>query len=263
MKIENLYQYYLKSSGVCTDTRKIEAGCLFFALKGEKFNGNIFAAKALSAGAQLAIIDEAAQITDDRFILVENVLETLQKLANHHRKQLKIPIIGINGSNGKTTSKELFKAVLSEKYKTFATVGNLNNHIGVPLTLLSIHNDIELAIIELGANHQGEIKELLDICEPSHIYLTNIGRSHLEGFGGLEGVKKGEGESYDYFSKTKGPVFINTKDNTLVEMARDRNLSNLIGFPNENDFFKCEFLSANPYVKYKDGQGEIIETPGL
>jgi len=260
MNIEKLYQFYLNCSEVSTDTRKIKPGSIFFSLKGEKFNANSFAEKALEAGAKYAVIDEAEFKKDERYILVDDVLKTLQQLAKFHRRQLNIPIIGINGSNGKTTTKELFNAVLSKKYKTFSTKGNLNNHIGVPLTLLSIDKTAEIAIIELGANHQEEIKELVNICVPTHGYLTNIGRSHLEGFGGLDGVKKGEGESFDFYKTNNAIVFLNTVDKMLVEMVEERNLTNIITFPQKNNFYSCEFISADPYVKYKDEKGNSIET---
>ncbi len=189
--IEQIYQQFLKHPIVCTDTRDIKKDALFFALKGGNFNGNQFAEQALNNGCSIAIIDEIAYKKDERYILVNDVLTTLQQLANHHRKQLGIPVIGITGSNGKTTSKELINEVLSKKYNVLATKGNLNNHIGVPLTLLSITKEHELAIIEMGANHQGEIALLSSIAEPDFGVITNIGKAHLEGFGGLEGGKKG------------------------------------------------------------------------
>lgn len=194
MSIEEIYQRFKNSNKVCTDTRKIEKYDLFFALKGDNFNGNEYAEKAIADGANYAIIDEEAFNTSDQCILVENVLETLQLLANHHRKTFDIPVIGLTGSNGKTTNKELLKAALSTKYKVHATLGNLNNHIGVPLTLLSMPEDTEIAIVEMGANHQKEIEALCKIAEPTHGLITNIGKSHLEGFGGVEGVRKGKGE---------------------------------------------------------------------
>jgi UDP-N-acetylmuramoyl-tripeptide--D-alanyl-D-alanine ligase len=196
--IHQLYSIFLKHPIVCTDTRSIQPDSIFFALKGENFNGNKFAEQALNAGCSYVIIDEVFPLSkgdkgdsskDDRYILVNDVLTTLQQLANYHRKQLNIPVIAITGSNGKTTSKELINAVLNKKYKVLATKGNLNNHIGVPLTLLSITKDHEMAIIEMGANHQGEIEMLCKIAEPDFGIITNIGKAHLEGFGGIEGVK--------------------------------------------------------------------------
>ncbi|WP_432714362.1 UDP-N-acetylmuramoyl-tripeptide--D-alanyl-D-alanine ligase, partial [Pedobacter sp.] len=185
--IQDLYQHYLLHPVVSTDTRNISKGCIFFALKGENFNANTFAEQALLNGAAFVVIDEEAHQLNDRCILVPDVLTALQDLAKHHRQQLSIPVIGLTGSNGKTTTKELLKAVLSEKFKTFATKGNLNNHIGVPLSILSITNDIEIAVIEMGANHQQEIAFLCSIAQPTHGLITNIGMAHLEGFGGFEG----------------------------------------------------------------------------
>src|SRR5688572_7572924 len=179
MEIEKLYKYYLESRKVSTDTRKILPGSVFFALKGDKFNANEFAAQALEKGASYAVIDEERYAAGNKCIIVSNVLDTLQKLAAHHRQQLSIPVIGLTGSNGKTTSKELLNAVLASKYKTYATLGNLNNHIGVPLTLLAIDNSIEIAIVEMGANHLGEIALLCSIADPTHGFITNIGKAHI------------------------------------------------------------------------------------
>jgi UDP-N-acetylmuramoyl-tripeptide--D-alanyl-D-alanine ligase len=217
--IELIYKHFLKHPIVCTDTRDIKKDALFFALKGGNFNGNQFAEQALNSGCSIAIIDEIAYKKDERYILVDDVLTALQQLANHHRKQLAIPVIGITGSNGKTTSKELINAVLSKKYNVLATKGNLNNHIGVPLTLLSITKEHELAIIEMGANHQGEIALLSSIAEPEFGVITNIGKAHLEGFGGLEGVKKGKSELYKFILEKKGKVFVHGDDDTLIELA--------------------------------------------
>jgi UDP-N-acetylmuramoyl-tripeptide--D-alanyl-D-alanine ligase len=217
--IKELYSHFQEHPVVCTDTRDIKSDSIFFALKGEKFNGNEFAEQALNLGCSLVVIDEEKYKKDDRYFLVENVLTTLQQLANHHRKTSKIPIIAITGSNGKTTSKELISAVLGEKYKVLATKGNLNNHIGVPLTLLSITNDHDVAIIEMGANHEGEIELLSKITDPDFGIITNIGKAHLEGFGGLEGVKKGKGELYKHIYEKRGKVFIHGDDPVLVELA--------------------------------------------
>lgn len=217
--IEKLYTIFLNHPTVSTDTRNIKPGCIFFALKGENFNGNKFAEEALNKGAAIAVIDEAEYKKDDRFFLVEDALTALQQLANHHRKQLQIPFIAITGSNGKTTTKELVNAVLSKKFKTLATSGNLNNHIGVPLTLLSVNKEHEIAIIEMGANHQGEINQLCNIAEPDYGIITNIGKAHLEGFGGIEGVKKGKGELYNFINQKKGKIFLHGDDETLVQMA--------------------------------------------
>lgn len=217
--IEELYSHFLKNPLICTDTRDIKQGAIFFALKGDNFNGNKFAEKALESGCSIAVIDEEAYKKDDRYFLVSDVLSALQELAAHHRKTLKIPVIAITGSNGKTTTKELVNAVLSQKYSVLATKGNLNNHIGVPLTLLSVTEAHEAAIIEMGANHQGEIELLCNIADPDLGIITNIGKAHLEGFGGIEGVKKGKGELYKYLQNKKGKVFIHGDDEVLLELA--------------------------------------------
>ena len=222
MSIAELYQKFKSCSGFSTDTRKIGENVMFFALKGDKFNANSFAHEALAKGAKYVVIDEAEFATDERCILVGDVLYTLQKLANFHRQHLNIPFVGMTGSNGKTTSKELVAAVLSKKFKTYYTKGNLNNHIGVPLTLLGIDESYGIAVIEMGANHQGEIRDLCSICEPTHGFITNIGKAHLEGFGGIEGVKKGKGELFDFLEKTGGTVFVSNKSEVLVTMASTR-----------------------------------------
>lgn len=230
MNTEELYQIYLKHPLICTDTRKIEKSCLFFALKGESFDANEFASQALEKGAAYAIIDDERYAASDKYLFVKDVLTALQQLSAFHRKQLKIPIIGITGSNGKTTTKELVKSVLSQHCRTFATEGNLNNHIGVPLTLLSIPKDCDIAIIEMGANHKKEIGFLCSLAQPGYGLITNIGKAHLEGFGGLEGVKIGKGELYQYLAETKGTVFINTDNPLLVDMSRDRGATNIIAY---------------------------------
>ncbi|MBD44645.1 MAG: UDP-N-acetylmuramoyl-tripeptide--D-alanyl-D-alanine ligase [Flavobacteriaceae bacterium] len=211
MIIETLHKDFLKSSGICTDTRSINNNCLFFALKGANFNGNTFANNALKKGAYKVIIDEK-EFLNDHSILVHDVLQTLQELATFHRNYLKIPIIALTGSNGKTTTKELIKAVLSKKYKTIATKGNLNNHIGVPLTLLAMNSNTELGIVEMGANHHKEIELLCKIAKPDYGYITNFGKAHLEGFGSLEGVVEAKTEMYRYLKSKKNTVFINFND---------------------------------------------------
>ncbi len=216
--IEKLYTLFLKNPIVCTDTRDIKTNSIFFALKGANFNGNEYAEQALSNGCSLVVIDEEKYKKNEKYFLVDDVLTALQQLANYHRKQLNIPIIGITGSNGKTTTKELIHAVLSKKYNTLATKGNLNNHIGVPLTLLSITSKHEMAIIEMGANHQKEIDMLCNIAEPDFGIITNIGKAHLEGFGGIEGVKKGKGEMYRFIEKNKGKIFVHADDEVLMEI---------------------------------------------
>ncbi|MBN8855664.1 MAG: UDP-N-acetylmuramoylalanyl-D-glutamate--2,6-diaminopimelate ligase [Sphingobacteriales bacterium 50-39] len=211
MTIDQLYQIFLRHPSVQTDTRKLSQGDLFFALKGPNFNGNLFAAQALEQGAAYAVIDEAPTDDDaplDRLILVEDVLTTLQQLALHHRRQFSIPFIGITGSNGKTTTKELVHAVLASTYITYTTQGNLNNHIGIPLTILSVKKDAQFAVIEMGANHQKEIEGYCKYTLPTHGIITNAGRAHLEGFGGPEGVKKGKGELYDFLRSNQGTAFV-------------------------------------------------------
>ena len=213
MEITNLHQLFLKSTGVSTDTRKITPGSLFFALKGEKFNANEFAAEALSKGATFAVVGEDyTGKQDEKIIRTKDTLKTLQEMASFHRQQLKLPIIALTGSNGKTTTKELFNTVLSQKYKTAATTGNLNNHIGVPLTLLSMNNETEIGIVEMGANHQKEIEFLCEIAKPDYGYITNFGKAHLEGFGGVEGVIKGKKELYNYLKEHKKMLFLNLDD---------------------------------------------------
>ncbi len=215
--IENLYKTYLQSSGVSTDTRTIEKDNIWFALKGPNFNANSFADQAIEKGALAVVIDDDEYAKDDRYVVVTDVLVALQELANHHRHQLSIPVLAITGSNGKTTTKELIRDVLLKKYKVSATKGNLNNHIGVPLSLLAIDDSVEFAVIEMGANAQGEIKMLCNIAEPDFGLITNIGKAHLEGFGGIEGVFKGKTEMYDFLAKTGGKAFVNTNFEKLVE----------------------------------------------
>jgi UDP-N-acetylmuramoyl-tripeptide--D-alanyl-D-alanine ligase len=235
MLTEQLYQLYQQHPTISTDTRKIVPGSLFFALKGDKFDANIFAVQAIAEGAAYAIIDNAHYRVSEQYVLVDDVLATLQDLARYHRRQLSIPVIGLTGSNGKTTTKELINAVLSQRYHTLATQGNLNNHIGVPLTILSINSSHQIAVIEMGANHQLEIELLCSIAQPGYGLITNVGRAHLEGFGGVEGVKKGKGELYDYLQNYSGIAFINSNDNTLMEMQSQRNLANKVFYGNSTN----------------------------
>jgi UDP-N-acetylmuramoyl-tripeptide--D-alanyl-D-alanine ligase len=233
--IEYLYRLFLEANQcVCTDTRKIEKGAIFFALRGDNFNANEFASQAIEKGCAYAVIDDEAFYVEGKTILVTNVLETLQTLANFHRNQLNIPILAITGSNGKTTSKELLAAVLSKKYNTLATFGNLNNHIGVPLTLLSISPQHQFAIIEMGANHQGEIETLCRIANPNFGIITNIGKAHLEGFGGIEGVKKGKSEMYRFLQHKQGLLFVNADDDVLMQLS-DGMKKYCYGFKETND----------------------------
>ena len=215
--IEQLYKIFQEYQTVTTDTRQITEGCIFFALKGDTFDGNVFAEKALELGAKCAVIDNNSFKKDDRYVVVDDVLTTLQDLARHHRRQFDFPIIAITGSNGKTTTKELMAAVMSAQYNTHFTKGNLNNHIGVPLTLLQLNAEHEVAIIEMGANHQGEIDLLCKITEPTHGLITNMGKAHLEGFGGFEGVKKGKSEMYRWLIMHQGTIFLNEDEPYLME----------------------------------------------
>lgn len=247
MQIKDLYQYYVRCNKICTDTRKIEKGDLFFALKGDTFDANQFTQEALEKGALAVVIDNPAYFTGKQTILVDDALQALQNLANHHRKILGIPIISLTGSNGKTTTKELINNVLSKKFKTIATVGNLNNHIGVPLTLLSMDKSTQIGIVEMGANHQKEIAFLCQIAEPDYGYITNFGKAHLEGFGGIEGVIKGKSELYIDLFKRNGFVFFNADDPIQAEKLKD--------YPNKKSFgsqdnagVKVEFVSADPFV---------------
>lgn len=220
MNIESLYEIYLRHSAIQTDSRKVKAGDFFFALRGDNFDGNAFAEKAIEQGAAYAVIDNIAYQKSEQYILVSDALQALQQLAAHHRQQLQVPVIGITGSNGKTTTKELVTAVLQSTYKTYATIGNLNNHIGVPLTLLGIKPDAEMVIIEMGANHIGEIASYCTIARPNYGLINNIGKAHLEGFGSLEGVKKAKGELYDHLRANQGVVFINNDLEYLTALAK-------------------------------------------
>ena len=245
MNIHKLYQLYQQSYKVSTDTRKIESDSLFFALKGDNFNGNEFAEDALKKGASYAIIDEKKYQSHANIVLVEDVLESLQSLAAFHREQLGIPIIGLTGSNGKTTTKELINAVLSSTYKTVSTIGNLNNHIGVPLTLLSMMPETEIGIVEMGANHLKEIEFLCDIALPDYGYITNFGKAHLEGFGSLEGVIKGKTELYRHLKKRNKLVFVNGNDPLQIEKSEG---VKKITFGSESTTLTIKFVKADPFV---------------
>jgi UDP-N-acetylmuramoyl-tripeptide--D-alanyl-D-alanine ligase len=220
MRIPDLYDIYLQHPSIQTDTRKLKTGDLFFALKGPNFNGNLFAQQALEAGAAYVIADEPVNFSHERVIQTGDVLQTLQQLAKYHRQQFDIPFIAITGSNGKTTTKELVHEVLSSTYTTYTTKGNLNNHIGIPLTILSVGMDAEMAVIEMGANHQKEIESYCSYTLPTHGIITNCGKAHLEGFGGIEGVRKGKGELYEYIRATNGTLFLMNDYDYLVEMSR-------------------------------------------
>lgn len=218
--IPELYSLYLQHSVVCTDTRNITPGSIFFALKGENFNANSFAAEAVERGCIYAVVDESKFAKGEKFILVNDVLKAMQDLATHHRKQLKTPVIGITGSNGKTTTKELIYSVLKEKFKCFATKGNLNNHIGVPLSLLSLTKEHEIAVIEMGASKPCDIEELCNIAFPDYGLITNIGRAHLEGMGGVEGVLKTKTELFKHIKSLGKSIFVNADDDLLMENAK-------------------------------------------
>lgn len=219
MNIEELYEIYLRTRDVTTDSRRVKEGSIFFALRGDKFDGNTFVPQALSQGASVCVVDNADYNIDSRCMLVSNVLETLQELARYHRSHLDIPVIGITGTNGKTTTKELVNAVLSKRYRTWATQGNFNNHIGVPLTLLSIPSDAEMAIVEMGANHPGEIDFLCKIANPEFGLITNVGKAHLEGFGSFKGVIRTKTELYKHLAAMEGVIFVNSDNDILMERA--------------------------------------------
>lgn len=250
MKIEEIYNSFCATKTISTDSRKIEPNSIFFALKGENFNGNKFALKAIEQGAKLAIIDEEEYNTNEKCILVNDVLLCLQELANFHRKTLNIPILAITGTNGKTTTKELIKAVLSTKYNCSATKGNLNNHIGVPLTLLDMTSDTEFGIVEMGANHPKEIEFLCQIAEPNYAIVTNVGKAHLEGFGSFQGVKNTKKELYDYIKAKKGEIFINSGNTHLSEMMETYEKSIYYGACMD-DFCKANYIQSSPYMIFE------------
>lgn len=219
MKINQLHTIYLNSSGICTDTRTLKKDCIFFALTGENFNGNEYASKAIELGASNVVIDDLSYKKDERYIVVDNVLKSLQSLASYHRSKLKCPVIGITGTNGKTTTKELMHCVLSSKFRTVCTKGNLNNDIGVPLTILSSPLDTEMLIVEMGANHIREINTLCEMAQIDYGLITNIGKAHLEGFGSYENIIKTKNELYQFIQKKNKKVFVNKKDKLLVELS--------------------------------------------
>jgi UDP-N-acetylmuramoyl-tripeptide--D-alanyl-D-alanine ligase len=241
MTIKEIYNLYSEYYLVNTDTRNIRKNSIFFALKGENFNGNKYAEEAIKKGASYAIVDEEEYKTTESVILVDNVLQCLQELAAYHREILNVPILALTGSNGKTTTKELINAVLSRKFNTVATQGNLNNHIGVPLTLLSMTDETEFGIVEMGANHLNEISFLSNIAKPNFGYITNFGKAHLEGFGNIEGVIKGKSELYDYLKSTHGKVFVNQHDE--IQLKQSEGIHTV---PFEETI---AFIDANPSVK--------------
>lgn len=258
MDIKKLYDCYRESGQVSTDTRKIIPGSVFFALKGDRFNANTFSQEALDKGASYVVIDDGEYAVSDRCLVVPDVLDSLQKLARHHRDQLSIPFIGLTGSNGKTTSKELVNAVLGKKYKTYATRGNLNNHIGVPLTVLAIDSSVEIAVVEMGANHLGEIALLCSIANPTHGFITNIGKAHVGTFGGFENIIRGKSELYQHLIQNKGTVFINSLNPILANMAR--RFSAPVFYPAPGDYYHCELIGADPFVKIMTEEDRTITT---
>ena len=248
MQIKELYKVFLKFPTISIDTRKIIKDSIFFALKGDNFDGNFYACEAFDNGAAFTVIDNKEFYIDNgKYILVDDSLFVLQQLATTHRQNLNIPFIGITGTNGKTTTKEIINSVLSEKYSTLATLGNLNNHIGVPLTILEITNETEIAIIEMGANHVGEIGELCKIAQPDYGIITNIGKAHLEGFGSFEGVIKAKNDLYSYIRNKKGKVFVNSGNELLMNLSE--NIDKITYGISDTDFCCGKIISANPNVE--------------
>lgn len=261
MHISVLYQLFQEHPIICTDSRKVLAGSIFFALKGANFDGNKYAEKALESGAAYAVVDNADYVKNERYILVDDGLKALQQLALYHRRQFDTPFVGITGSNGKTTTKELVGAVLATTYDTIYTRGNFNNHIGVPLTLLTIPPDAEMAVIEMGANHQGEIAELCTIAEPTVGIITNVGKAHLEGFGGLDGVKKGKSELYQFLADNNGTALVNLDQNDLLDLALAREVERIVTYGQDDRAdYQTDLLTIDPYVSVKatDEEGNNI-----
>lgn len=261
MSIIDLYDLFIHNPQITTDSRNCPKGSIFFALKGDKFDGNQYAGKALASGCVYAVIDNPDYYIGERTILVDNVLKTLQQLAHHHRKVLGLPIIGITGTNGKTTTKELLAAVLSTKFNVLYTEGNLNNHIGVPLTLLRLTHDHEMAVIEMGASHPGDIKELVDIVHPNYGIITNVGCAHLEGFGSFEGVIRTKGELYDYIRRSKGKLFIKKENEYLQSIAKG---IEQITYGNGDDAFASgQVVRCDPFLVFnwkQQGKLHTVET---
>jgi UDP-N-acetylmuramoyl-tripeptide--D-alanyl-D-alanine ligase len=247
MQIEELYKIYQQFPSVQTDTRKLKDGDIFFALKGDNFNGNAFAQQAINTGAAYAVIDEAAYKISGKTFLVDDVLTALQQLAKYHREQFTIPFIAITGSNGKTTTKELVHAVLSSSFITYATEGNLNNHIGIPLTILKIKMDAEIAIIEMGANHQKEIEGYCEYTQPTHGIITNCGKAHLEGFGGIEGVRKGKGELFDHLRSNNGTTFVMWDYDYLQDMSKG--ISSILKYGTTNADIEGTVIKSEPFLE--------------
>ena len=261
MSIIDLYDLFIHNPQITTDSRNCPKGSIFFALKGDKFDGNQYAGKALASGCVYAVIDNPDYYIGERTILVDNVLKTLQQLAHHHRKVLGLPIIGITGTNGKTTTKELLAAVLSTKFNLLYTEGNFNNHIGVPLTLLRLTHDHEMAVIEMGASHPGDIKELVDIVHPNYGIITNVGRAHLEGFGSFEGVIRTKGELYDYIRRSKGKIFIKKENEYLQSIAKG--IEQITDGNGDDAFASGQVVSCDPFLVFnwkQQGKLHTVET---
>lgn len=258
MQTERLYDKFIETGKISTDTRQISEGSIFFALRGDKFNANQFAIQALEKGARYAVVDEPEYASDPRCLLVDDVLTALQDLARHHRKQLSIPVIGLTGSNGKTTSKELLSAVLSKQFIVYATRGNLNNHIGVPLSVLSITRQTEIAVIEMGANHVGEIALLCSIANPTHGLITNIGKAHIGTFGGFENIIRGKSELYQHLIVNKGTVFINSQNPILANMAK--RFSEPYFYSSPGDYYSARLLDAEPFIRFEAENTEVVQT---
>lgn len=258
--IDQLYQHFISSTGVTTDTRKLKQGSVYFALKGANFDGNAFVDQAIAEGVKLAVTDnpENLSLGHDNVWLVDDTLITLQQLAQYHRRQLGLKVVAVCGSNGKTTTKELLALVLATKFKTFATPGNLNNHIGVPLSILQLDKTHEVAVLELGANHAGEIKVLCDIAEPNMGFITNVGKDHLEGFGSVEGVAKANGELFDFLQRTKGQVFANVKEPLVMELTKP--FESVLTYPSADTDYPCELVDTAGYIKVCDYTGGLIQT---
>ncbi|MGL4411157.1 MAG: UDP-N-acetylmuramoyl-tripeptide--D-alanyl-D-alanine ligase [Bacteroidales bacterium] len=249
MLIEKLYKLFSEHPVVTTDTRNCPPGSIFFALKGDRFNGNHYAMKALESGCAAAVVDEAEFATDPRITLVSDVLKALQELARHHRRTMKVPVIAITGTNGKTTTKELAAAVLSRKFNVLFTEGNLNNHIGVPLTLLRLTSEHDLAVVEMGANHPGDINELVEIAEPNFGLITNVGKAHLEGFGSFEGVIRTKCEMYEYIRRTGGKIFLHNENTILSDHAKG--IESILYGIHPRIYLHGHILSNNPFISFE------------
>lgn len=253
MNIHELYDIYLQQGALTTDSRNCPKGSIFLALKGASFDGNKFAAKALESGCSYAVVDEAeyADASDKRYIIVDDCLTTYKELAREHRRHFQIPVIGITGTNGKTTTKELVSAVLAEKYNVMHTQANYNNDVGVPRTLLTLNKDHEIAVVEMGASHPGDIKKLVEYVEPTCGLITNVGRAHLQGFGSFEGVKRTKGELYDFLKAHDGLVFINGGNKDLVSMAQERNINNVVEYGQDGNFsVSGHIVACDPFLRF-------------